>query len=123
VKVFAALLAKVLVGAGFFLHDAHTATVLPDLANVALDEQPSQVVAGKINVCQSRARLASIRWQSRVLLVSTDAAGDLVFLGHVVIELILDFGCVIFVVVLLACSASGQRWFDVRVERRLFGLF
>lgn len=39
VEVFSALLAEVLVGAGFLLHDADAATVLPDLADVALDKQ------------------------------------------------------------------------------------
>jgi hypothetical protein len=39
VKVFSALLAEVLVWTGFLLHDADTAAMLPDLADVALDEQ------------------------------------------------------------------------------------
>jgi hypothetical protein len=39
VKVFSAFLAEVLVGAGFLLHDTNTATMLPDLADVALDKQ------------------------------------------------------------------------------------
>jgi hypothetical protein len=38
-EVFSALFTKVLIGAGFFLHDADAATVLPDLADIALDEQ------------------------------------------------------------------------------------
>lgn len=44
VKVLAALLAEVLVWTGGFIHDAHAATVLPDLADIALDEQTAQIV-------------------------------------------------------------------------------
>jgi len=38
VEVFPALLAKVLIRAGSFLHDAYAPTMLPDLADIALDE-------------------------------------------------------------------------------------
>jgi hypothetical protein len=39
VQVFPTLLAKILFGAGSFVHDAYTSAVLPDLADVALDEK------------------------------------------------------------------------------------
>jgi hypothetical protein len=45
VKVLAALLAEVLIWTGGFVHNAHAATVLPDLADIALDEQTAQIVA------------------------------------------------------------------------------
>jgi hypothetical protein len=56
-------------------------------------------------------------------LEAAHAACDLVFLGHVIVELIVELHRVVFVDVLLACSASGQRWLDLRAARGLFGLF
>ena len=38
VEVWFALFAEILVGAGSFIHDADATAVLPDLADVALDE-------------------------------------------------------------------------------------
>jgi hypothetical protein len=123
VQLLLADFAKVLVGAGLLLHDADAAAVLPDLADVALNEETTQIVAWDIDVGQGGAGLASVRWQARVLLIATDAAGDLVFLSKVVVEVIFELCNVVLVVVLLACAAAGQWGLDERVEGRLLGLF
>jgi hypothetical protein len=120
VQVFSAFFAEVLVRAGLFLHDAHTAAVLPNLADIALDEQATQIVALHFSVCQ--ARFGSIRGQARVLQVAAYAACDLVLLCYIVIEVVFELCHVIFVVVLLACSSSGQGRLDLRIEGWLFGL-
>jgi hypothetical protein len=52
VEVLPALLAKVLIRAGGFVHDANTATVLPDLANVALNEQTARILALAVRIRQ-----------------------------------------------------------------------
>jgi hypothetical protein len=124
VKLLPAFLAKVLVWAGFLLHDADAATVLPDLADIALDEQTAYIVTLSVRACQgSSTWQASVRRRARILEVATDAASDLVFLGHVVVELIVEFRRLGLVVVLLACPASCQRWLDLRPARWLLWLF
>jgi hypothetical protein len=47
-QVFTALLAKVFVGTCIFAHDAHATAVLPDLADIALQEEARQVFC---NIC------------------------------------------------------------------------
>lgn len=44
-KVLSAFLAKVLLWAGSFIHNADTTAVLPDLADVALNEEAAEIVA------------------------------------------------------------------------------
>ena len=124
VEVLSALLAEVLVWAGLFLHDAHAAAVLPDLADVALDEEAAQIIGLDFSIRRASARLARVRGAStaRVLLEATHAAGHLVLFGHVVIELVLQLGRVFVVVVLLACAPSCQRCFGYGLARWLVWL-
>jgi hypothetical protein len=119
VKVFSAFFAEILVRTGLFLHYAHAAAMLPDLADIALDEETAQIVALQFSVCE--ARLASIGGQARVLQVAAYAACDLVFLCYVIIEVVLELCDIVFIVVLLACSSSGQGRFNLRIESWLFG--
>lgn len=121
VKVFSAFLAEILVRTRFLLHDANAAAVLPDLADIALNEKTTQIIARHFRI--SQASLGGVRRQARVFQVAAYAACDLVFLCYVVIEVVLKLCDVVFVVVLFACSSSGQGWFDLRVNGGLFGLF
>lgn len=95
--------------------------MLPDLADVALDEKTAQIIALGFNIDQPG--FGSIRWQAWVVQVAAHAARHLVFLCDVVIELVFEFRNVIFFVILLACAAPGQWWFDERIEGWLFRLF
>jgi hypothetical protein len=123
VKVFPALLAEVLFGTGGLIHNADAPAMLPDLADVALDEQAAQIVADDVGIRQSRAWFTGIRWQARVFHVAAHASGDLVFLCHVLVGLIVELRGLVFVIVVFACPASGQRWLELRTLSRLFGLF
>lgn len=54
---------------------------------------------------------------------AAEAACDLVFFGHFVIEVVFQLCGLVFVVVLLASAASGQRWLELRTARAVFGFF
>lgn len=128
-EVFPTLFAKVFVGAGSFFHDADTAAVLPDFANVALYEQTACIIALKVRICHrgqlAISELAGIRGWTRILLLATHATCDLILLGNVVVELVVQLREVIAVVVVLARSAPCQGRFCLQVARRLgfVGLF
>ena len=114
-KVFSALLAEILVGAGVFIHNADTASMLPDFADVALDEQAARFVILDVRICHGKGLaifgLDSIRWWTWVLLLTTDASCDLLLLRNVIVQIVLVFHrVVIVVIVVLAGSTSGQWW-------------
>ena len=52
VEVFPTLLAKVLIGASSFVHDADTPAVLPDFTNIALDEKSTCIVILNVRLRQ-----------------------------------------------------------------------
>jgi hypothetical protein len=47
-QFFTTLLAEIFVGAAVFAHDANTAAMLPDFANIALQEKAGQILR---NIC------------------------------------------------------------------------
>lgn len=51
--------------------------------------------------------LAGVRWWTWVFQLATHASCDLILLGYIVFELIVKLRRLIFVIVLLARSASG----------------
>jgi hypothetical protein len=91
VQVLAALFAKVLVGASIFAHDAHAAAVLPDLANIALQEESGQVFC---NICDIDYRFFNtfsntmltvfvrMLWRPWVFVEATNTPNGLVILSH-----------------------------------------
>jgi hypothetical protein len=123
VKVLSALFAEVLVGTGSFVHDAYAASVLPDFADIALNEKPAKLIGLNVWIHESGHGFGSIRWRPRVLLVATHAAGDLVLFGYVVFGLVVEFRRLVLIVVMLACSSASQRWLGLHVVRRFLGLF
>ena len=122
-EVFSALFAKVLVWTGSFVHDAYTASVLPDLTDIALNEEPAKFIGLGVGVHESRHGLGSIRWRTWVLLVATHASGDLVLFRYLIVELVIEFGRFVLIIVMLACSSARQRRVRLDVMRRFFGLF
>lgn len=107
VKVFPALLAEVFFWASRFVHDAYAPAVLPDLANIALNKQAAEIIADNVWVRQRECRFGSIRWRTGVLWVATYATGDLIFLCYIFVELLVELGCVVFAVVMLARSSAS----------------
>ncbi len=122
-EVFSALFAKVLVWTGGFVHDAYTASVLPDLADIALNEQSAKFIGLNVWIHKDRHGLGTIRWWAWVLLVATHASGDLVLFCYLIFELVVEFRRLILIIVMLACSSAGQRWLRLYTVRRFFGLF
>jgi hypothetical protein len=115
VHLLVAELAKVVVGTFCLIHDTDTATVLPDVTFVALDEQATSVF-GLRGVGDGRKVVGQRRtW---VVLHTTDAASDLIVtisvtVGFIVMALLID---VVGVCVLSSGgSASLTRLFG-RVE-------
>ena len=88
-EVFATLLAEILFRAGSFFHDADASAVLPDLADIALDEQTACIVTLVVRIWHNRQLaifgLARIRWWTRVLLLSAHATCDLILLSNIVL--------------------------------------
>ena len=107
VEFFSALLAEVLVWTGFFRHNTHTGAVLPDLANIALNEQSAKFIGLDVWVHESRHGFGSIRRRTWILLVATHASGDFILFCYVIVELFVEFSRLILVVVMLACSSAG----------------
>jgi hypothetical protein len=119
VHLLVAELAKVVVGTVCLVHDADTATVLPDVTFVALDEQAASVFGlrgvgyGREVVGQRRA------W---VVLHTADAAGDLIItvciaigidVCFIVLALLID---VVGVCVLSSGGSTGLARLFGRVE-------
>jgi hypothetical protein len=48
VKIFPTLLTEVFVGTHRFIHNSHTATVLPNFAGITLDEHATDVVGHQV---------------------------------------------------------------------------
>jgi hypothetical protein len=100
--------------------------VLPDLADVALDEKATCFIARNVRVrhcrCLTLSRLAEI-WWAWVVLLTTNASCDLLFLGYLVLKLVFELGGVVFVIVLSASSASGRGWLCLRAAKWLVKLF
>ena len=124
VQIAPAFFTKILVRAGSFVHDADTAAVLPDLANVALDEQATCFIALDVRVCHSGQLaffgLAGIRRWTRVFLLATQATCDLILFCNIVFELIVGLSrIVVVVVVLLARPATGLGRIHLRSARML----
>lgn len=96
VHLLVAELAKVVVGTFCLIHDTDTATVLPDVTFVALDEQATSVF-GLRGVGDGRKVVGQRRtW---VVLHTTDAASDLIVaisvtvgidVGFIVMALLID---------------------------------
>jgi hypothetical protein len=107
VELFPALFAEVLIRTGSFVHDAYTASVLPDLANIALNEQSAKFIGLDVWVHESRHGFGSIRRRTWILLVATHASGDFILFCYVIVELFVEFSRLILVVVMLACSSAG----------------
>lgn len=123
VEVLSALLAKVFVWAGSFVHDAHASAVLPYLADIALDEKTAELVSLRLQIGQRHASLECVGWQARVILIATHASGDFVFLCYVVFELVVELGGLVLVIIVLACSAACQGRLGLCIVRGLLGVF
>ena len=86
VQLWSTFLTVVLVWTLTLFNDAHTPTMLPDTAAIALDEEPTCVVTVRVDAAERFAERRS--W---VLLVAADAASDILiiassFFGVVVIR-------------------------------------
>jgi hypothetical protein len=119
VHLLVAELAKVVVGTLCLIHDADTATVLPDVTFVALDEQAASIF-GLRGVGYGR-EVVGQRW-TRVVLHTADAAGDLIItvgiaigidVCFIVLTLLID---VVGVCVLSSSGSTGLTRLFGRVE-------
>jgi len=98
-----AIFAIILVRGLTFFDNAHTATMLPNTAAVTLDEQSACVFGVRVDAAESFTE----RW-SGVVLVSTDAARYLLFIGCRVLSIALPM-CTAFAFGRL-CALAATRW-------------
>ena len=111
-EVFPTLLAIVVLRAHLLVHDAYTATVLPDFALIALNEHIARRVSERVvgsRSARSRVRVSEL-WRARVLLLSTDATSDFSVLSCIIYQAFFIFDVIVVfgIVPALAASSLGR---------------
>lgn len=116
-EILTTLLAKVVLWDSLFLHDPDTASVLPNFAFIALDEETTDIFGLEV---RADRQILIVRRRSWILLIATNAAGCL-FL--VVSDIFVHFGSFVFLNVLGACATSSVRLFALTMTGCVVALF
>lgn len=122
-EIFSALLTKVFVWAGSFIHDAYASAVLPHLADVTLNKETAELIGLSLQISQGHARLDSVGWRAWVILIATNASGDFIFFGYFIVKLVVKLRGLVAVNVVLARSSACQGRLGLCIVKWLFGLF